>query len=56
MGVVVLGAGLRHGEVAKRYLALDFGAVLTISQSNTHNAFVLWRQLLPKIDKSFVFA
>ena len=39
MGVVVLGAGLRHGEVAKRYLASDFGAVFTISQSNTQKCF-----------------
>ena len=58
-GVVALGAGLRHDEVAYRHLSFAscrcFSVVFSIHTPNTRNACVLWRQLLPRFHNPPVF-
>ena len=56
MGVGALGAELCHDEVAKGHRASDIsGGIFCTQPPNTHNVFVLCRQLLPRVDKSLVF-
>ena len=51
-GLVALETGLRNDEVAYRHLSFAscrcFSVAFSIHRPNTRNAFVLWRQLLPR--------
>ena len=55
-GVVALGAGLRHDEVAYRHLS--FGSCRCVSASfsiHTQCFCAIWRQLLPRFHNPLVF-